>query len=435
MEVVVFVPGTMGTILKTPQGEEVWPPTALETQFGYKRKAELMRDDLVVGDIVRSVLCFGVYQPLIDQLIDIGFKEGNATKRLHLFPYDWRLDLEGTADRLAAELSNLAAHGATSIIIVAHSMGGLISRLVLESGKFKAQSWFPKLNGFLALATPHLGAPLSLARILGMDSALGISAEDFKELASDRRYPSGYQLLPAPAEASCWNISSRDLEPLDIYNDSVAAKLGLDKMLLARARFVHDTLAKGAQPEHVRYFYFAGTGHKTATRINIGATTRQTTISDDAGDGTVPMWSALPKSGQKQLVVGEHTSFFTGATFKPVFYRLLGKDYPQAPVGAAERMDLSVHAIVLKKSEPIELLLIPASPTRHITGTLIIERTDDDAKPFTPFGEPLTVSYQGPSTPQLKFILEAANQAGLFQVRFNGQPGASSVVQFAVSEQ
>ncbi|QPB24226.1 hypothetical protein [Rhizobium sp. 007] len=434
MDVVVFVPGTMGTVLKTPGGEEVWPPTALETQFGYKRKAELMREDLVVGGVVRKVLCFGVYQPLLDQLAEIGFTESGAAKRLVPFPYDWRLDLEGSADRLAAKLSDLVAHGATSITIVAHSMGGLISRLVMESSKFQDEPWHGKINGFLALATPHLGAPLALARILGMDSALGISAEDFKELANDRRYPSGYQLLPAPAEASCWDISRLEIDPLDIYDDHVAAQLGLDKTLLARARLVHDTLAAGRQPDHVRYFYFAGTGHKTATRVNIDGSERLLTVSEDAGDGTVPMWSALPKSGQKQFVVGEHASFFTSRIFKPVFYNLLGKDYPEPPVHAASTLDLSVHAILVKQTDAIELLLIPSFPTREIEGALKIERTDDEAKPFVPFKDPIAVTYKGPLVPQLKLLLDPTGEPGLYRIKFNGRPGGSSVVQFAVSD-
>lgn len=300
MNVVVFVPGIMGTALVTPDGEEVWPPTALETQFGYKRKKELMRDDLKVGDVIRKLLCFGVYQPLLDQLAEIGFSENGGQKRLVLFPYDWRLDLEKTADKLATRLSDLADEGATSITIVAHSMGGLISRLVLETLKFKSKPWFGKINGFLALATPHLGAPLALARVLGMDSALGVSAEDFKELANDPRYPSGYQLLPAPAEASCWDIGRRDLGPLDIYKDEVASRLGLNKILLARARFVHDILSAGNQPEHVRYFYFAGTGHKTATRVNVDDTERLLTISEDAGDGTWARIIQNPRSRRRR---------------------------------------------------------------------------------------------------------------------------------------
>jgi len=58
MKCVLLVPGTMGSVLSTPAGEEVWPPTPLEVATGYKRKQKLLQDDLVVGDIVREVSCF-----------------------------------------------------------------------------------------------------------------------------------------------------------------------------------------------------------------------------------------------------------------------------------------------------------------------------------------------------------------------------------------
>ncbi|MCO4054247.1 MAG: hypothetical protein HEQ16_09390 [Bosea sp.] len=160
--------------------------------------------------------------------------------------------------------------GAKSITIVGHSMGGLVSRLLLESGVFSNEPWFKKIISFIALATPHLGAPLALARILGMDSALGISKSDFKIFANNPKYPTAYQLLPAPGEAACWDISVRSLPALDIYDSKVAARLGLNTSLLKRARYVHDTLGKNSAPGNVRYFFFAGTGHGTVTRVNVG---------------------------------------------------------------------------------------------------------------------------------------------------------------------
>src|SRR5262245_51005535 len=130
MKCIVFVPGIMGSILSTPDGEEVWPPTPFEVATGYKRKQKLLQENLVVGDIVREVSCFDVYDPLLDTFAAMGFKENGSGDRLHLFPYDWRRDLESLADRLATRLDELPAD-ATSIAVVAHSMGGLISRLML----------------------------------------------------------------------------------------------------------------------------------------------------------------------------------------------------------------------------------------------------------------------------------------------------------------
>ena len=436
MDYAIFIPGTMGSRLQTPQGDEVWPPTVLETQTSYKRIDQLSRDDLIVTDIVRKVWCVGIYKPLIDQFDEIGFKEGaTGQKRLKAFAYDWRKDIVDTADLVAQELEAAAAAGAKSITIIAHSMGGLIARLVLESGLYANKPWFSKITGFIALATPHLGAPLALARVLGLDSALGISGPDFKTLAGDIRYPSGYQLLPAPGEAACWDIATPLLEPLDIYDRGVAKRLGLNTKLLDRARFVHDTLAKGSVPKHVRYFFFAGTGHDTVTRINMSSAEAILTTSDDAGDGTVPMWSALPRSLQKQLVVGDHSGFFTGKIFSAVFYRLLGATFPTPPIGlTATGVFLSAKKLIFRHDEAIALVLVPDQPSGEIKGSITIERADNPSTPFAPFGAPIAVSYSGPETEILKMALPPTGKTGQFKATFHGKPGGSQPVFFAVSD-
>jgi pimeloyl-ACP methyl ester carboxylesterase len=407
----------------------------LEIAFGYGRKQKLLQEDLVVGDIVREVSCVNVYKPLLDTFMAIGFKENGSGNRLHLFPYDWRRDLELLANQLAARLDTLPA-SATSITIVAHSMGGLISRLMLETGKFDAKPWFNKINSFMALATPHLGAPLALARILGLDTAMGISAADFREIAKDRRYPSGYQLLPAPGEAACWDIrAGGTLGELDIYDPAIATSLGLDPVLVERAAWVHSTLVEGTVPAHIRYFYFAATGHKTATRVNVSSSSKLVTRTEDGGDGTVPLWSALPVSAQKQLVVGEHASFFSETMFNAVFFRLFGKNFPTPPVGVAgtEIAALSVQSLTIRKKDEIELVVTPSAPVSVVDAKVILERTQGPGKPFSAAGEPLTVSYAGPPIPILKLRLPATNKPGFYRVRLVGKPSAPKPVQFAVT--
>jgi hypothetical protein len=435
MKAVVLVPGIMGSILSTPQGEEVWPPTPGETIFGYKRVAKLLQDDLKVGDIIRAVSCFDFYQPLIDTLVSAGFKETGGGDRLYIFPYDWRRDLEKIADQLALRLDQIAAAGATSITIVAHSMGGLISRLALESSKFATKPWLAKVNTLMTLGTPHLGAPLALARILGLDSALGISAADFKTIAADRRYPSGYQLLPAPGESACWDIKAGGtLKVLDIYTPAIATKLGMDNALIDRVRWVHDTFGKGAVPAHVRYFYFAGTGHETSTRINVATGSMVVTRQQDSGDGTVPLWSALPRSGQKQLVVGEHSKFFKETNFKAVFFRLFGKDFPTPPTAlTAASATLSVQGMTLRTTDTIELLIIPGAPTDTINGSIIIERTDAPQTPFSAFGASTPVAYSGPPVPLLKLNLPPIATPGFYRITLTGVPAVAAPITFAVT--
>ena len=182
MHIVIVVPGIMGTelLLPTPDGiEKVWPPTPLETQLGYKRTQKLASAEVKPGGIIAHVACFDFYQPLLDLLTGLGFTADGAAKRQIEFPYDWRRDLFALADDLGELIANAVAQGATRVSLVAHSMGGLISRLLLEDPRFRTQPWFGLIDQLIAIATPHLGAPLALGRVLGQDSAMGNSGADF----------------------------------------------------------------------------------------------------------------------------------------------------------------------------------------------------------------------------------------------------------------
>lgn len=434
MTQMIFVPGIMGSELILPDGEVVWPPTALETQFGYDRIDKLLDPSLRVGDVVRAVWCVGVYRPLITTFEKMGFREGGAKPKLTLFAYDWRQDLEGLAALLAQRIAQVATklEPGEDIAIVAHSMGGLISRLVLEQGTWAGESWFARVRMLTTLATPHLGAPLALARVLGLDTAMGISGPDFRRMAADRRYPSGYQLLPPAAEAPCWDVAANGpLAALDIYDDAVALRLKLDKTLLERASWVHGKLGKGKRPDHVRYFQFAGAGHSTATRVNVGQTAMGFTASADAGDGTVPLWSAAPLAGQKQVVPGNHTDFFTHDAFKAVFYRIFGKQFPVAPLGAAPELRLSVPDLVLAASRPVEVALHLSVPVKHVSGRLTIQRTQTPDGPWTQFRDAVALTYDGPETLALTVSLPPLDQRGLYRIGFDGSPAASAPAVFA----
>jgi pimeloyl-ACP methyl ester carboxylesterase len=448
MKVLVFVPGTMGTQLHNAAGEELWPPKPAETQLGYKRMDKLLADDVTHGDIIQKVLCFDFYGSVFQAFQDLKYLPGDPTQRLIAFPYDWRLDLEGTSQRLAAELDKLNNEPVEEIHLVAHSMGGLITRLVLESGRYADRPWFGKIKTFIALAVPHQGAPLALARVLGLDSAMGISKADFRKFANDRRYPSGYQLLPAPDEAACWDQSLVGLQSPDIYDEAVAKKLGLDQVNLARARFVYDTLRKGAPPKDVRYFFFAGTGHETVTRVNVfddGSNTYPldqmvVTRTEGAGDGTVPLWSALPRPVQKQVVVNEHSHVFTGTPFKKVFYRLLGGDLGPALENLLEEqapdpLRLSVPHPVIECNKDFELLVIPppSESVSAIDGTLWIQKLHDDGALEGPRQPLATVQYNGPPVSTLRLAMPPLAQPGWYQLTFTGAPMDSPPIQFAAA--
>lgn len=62
----------------------------------------------------------------------------------------------------------------TELVIVAHSMGGLVSRAACLSAEARSLAWRPKLKSFVTLGTPHQGAPLERMGNL-VNTLLGLS--------------------------------------------------------------------------------------------------------------------------------------------------------------------------------------------------------------------------------------------------------------------
>ncbi|WP_417721012.1 esterase/lipase family protein [Salipiger sp.] len=435
----VFVPGIMGTELKLPSGEVVWPPKVTETIFGYNRIDKLQSPDLRATEVIRNVSCVDFYSPILALFREMGFAAQGA-KRLVEHPYDWRRDLFDLADDLADMLDTVDAD---EIVLVAHSMGGLITRLMLETGTYAGRPFFHRISGFFALATPHNGAPLALARVMGLDKALGISREDFKKLSANPAYPSGYQLLPAPGEDACWDTTNGSkLKPLDFYDPQVAARLGMKPALVARARAVHDALNAGAAPTHIRYFYFSGAGHKTVTRVNMDGQTAFVVQTPDAGDGTVPMWSSLPRTEQKQVVINEHANVFRGTPFKRVFFRLFGADAGaplEAPVFAGlegtepEPVRISLQKPVFGEDEPIELVLTSETLMTALEGRLVFDRITEADAVEAEAAAAEEVLYRGPGINALAMTLKTRLSPGFYELRFEGDRPLEERVVVAIS--
>ena len=120
-----------------------------------------------------------------------------------------------------------------SLVIVAHSMGGLVSRSAFHYGRKARHAWCKSLDKIVFLGTPHLGAPLErggnwidivlgatpyaspLAK-LGKIRSAGItdlrhgSVLDEDWLGQDRFEPAldALTLVPLPASVRCYTIAA-----------------------------------------------------------------------------------------------------------------------------------------------------------------------------------------------------------------------------------
>src|SRR5258706_3863612 len=334
VEAVVIVPGIMGSELL--DGDKlIWPGDAVELLLPYKHMAQLLKPQLIVGDLIRSFSISTQYAALISALERCGFHEHDKPQSLYVCPYDWRRDNREAANRLG-ELIDRIFHehpNGVQINLIAHSMGGLVSRYYLESGLYAKNRGYGSICRLITLGTPHQGAPLALSAALGRERRLFLNETQVQELANDPNFPALYQLLPPPYEPFAWNQDRKArFAPLDIYSSEVSGQIGLSSPNLKATVNFRKMLDVTCRPLNVGYFFFVGTQQTTMTEARVtlkGGTDRarvEFIARDDGGDGTVPVWSGTHTGFQSAAVGGEHGTIYKNAGLQQVLAALLGKE-------------------------------------------------------------------------------------------------------------
>lgn len=190
--------------------------------------------------------------------------------------YDWRLDLNELGAQLAACLERESA----PVVLVAHSMGGLVARAAMALLQRRA------VKRLILLGTPNAGTYAPVQALCGTyPSVRKIAMLDLKHspeyLAKSvfSTFPGLYQLLPA-----------RDPKArVDIYDPRAWPRSASrpDRKLLTQARSARDALA----PPDDRFRQIVGIGQETIVDIH-AATGGFGYDLANAGDGTVPLASA-----------------------------------------------------------------------------------------------------------------------------------------------
>lgn len=431
---IIFVPGILGSELFL--GEEmVWPPTVAEATFGYGRIDKLSDDAVIFGNPIGKVCVRAVYQPVLDDLTTIASGQAGAlARRFHAMGYDWRRDVRDAAASVAERIDKLPAADRSDLFLVGHSMGCLVLRVILEGPDFVARPWFQNIRSFVAMAGPHRGAPVALVRALGLEGSVGISGSDIRRLGGDKRFPSLYQLLPPPGLIALWSGLAGDIAPEDFHTPVVANRLGLSKANLAASRSLHKLLARNAVPSHVRYIQLAGTGHSTPLRVDAAGDIFVTRGGIDAGDGTVPLWSALDPRQPGHAAPGAHDSMFTNSQLRALLYRALGATLPE--VSGLEtlgddgvpviQIDVQVAAITHPVGRPLEIVLAPQADVARMDGRLIVERYASGPESERTRVLDLEVRVEAANISSLRLETPLLTDRGLHEAWFEDRPGRRS---------
>jgi pimeloyl-ACP methyl ester carboxylesterase len=421
-EAVILVPGIMGSVLQDDD-EVIWPGSVHELLLPYSKMNQLLKPNLVATDVIRNFSISSQYDDLIQSLNTCGFTENGNTPTLAVYPYDWRKDNAYAAKGLAACIDNLVQKmgSDTEISLIAHSMGGLVSRYYLESDLYSARSGFSNVKCLITIGTPHRGSPMALAAALGQEKRLFLSEDQVRLLASNPNFPSLYQLLPPRGEPFAWDRSTdKRFLPIDIYDSTVSNKLGLITTNLNSATNFHSKLDLNKRPEHVRYFFFAGTRQITTNSVQILSLQQVRKVDrEDAGDGTVPIWSGSQSGVQMEPVGGEHGELYKSGGLKKVLGVLLGK--PEIMLAAGLVPEISVRHKVVTPDDTVQVTIDFPTSSLNVEGALNLRRLVDGngiedslAKVFKSY----PVSYIGPEIDHLSVLIEAPEYTGIYELSY-----------------
>jgi pimeloyl-ACP methyl ester carboxylesterase len=273
---VIVIPGILGSRLRAPDGRELWPASLWSLVLGRKEQLALPFDPESLdatqeaapdglfeaalgtdfyGEILRTLENSGGYRRTTP-----GTKVDPAERHYYVFAYDWRQDNVRTAAKLDAFIEQIRrdyGDAALKVDIVAHSMGGLVTRYFLRYG---ARDVLPilhrddfrvpdagaaKVRTAILLGTPNLGSANSMHGFIeGAD--VGLRRIPTEVLAT---MPSVFQLFPHPINDWLIDVEGKpvDEDAFDVafwrrhrwsvFSDEAAARI--------RDRFDEGTAADG----------------------------------------------------------------------------------------------------------------------------------------------------------------------------------------------
>lgn len=254
---IIIVPGLTGSdLVNLKTSEEVWfrPGRAKDDDLRLPISPVLSRnrDGLVTKDIIRNVKLLKflpeieIYERLIDALEKRGYREvkwdsakrGDDQDTFVVFPYDWRYDNVESARLLIRRIEAFKRKTGRPNLkfnVVAHSMGGLITRYAAMYGTADIPAGTPRptwagarhFDKIFLLGTPNEGSVDSLKTLLNGFSYIGggLNLPFIQNLSRFDVFtiPAMYQLLPHDGS---FLVYDENLKPviIDIYDPAVWEK-------------------------------------------------------------------------------------------------------------------------------------------------------------------------------------------------------------------
>ena len=317
-DVIVLLPGITGSVL-TKDGKDVWAPSAgaavnaLFTLGHDIQQLALHDDPPEVDDLGDGVEATRV-MPDIHLIPGLWKIDGYSKLKNYLlatfdvrlgenlfdFPYDWRRDnrvaarkLQRNAEQWLQNWRQKSGDDKAQLILVGHSMGGLVSRYYLEC----LDGW-RNTSALVTFGAPYRGSLKAVGTLAnGLSEKIGPISLDLTSMV--RTLTSVYQLLPI---YPCYDSGNGQLARV---SETAVPNIDHDKAVAARAfhQEIEDAVAAHAHDDDYQRNRYAirpviGTFQPTAQSAmkKSGGVVLIDSYegADQDGDSTVPRVSATP---------------------------------------------------------------------------------------------------------------------------------------------
>ncbi|MEO8600961.1 MAG: CHAT domain-containing protein [bacterium] len=313
--VVFVIPGIMGSHLAAG-GSRVWiNPLSLAT--GGLRKIAIDAPNVDTQSLVGLA-----YGDLVEFLSD--------SHDVVTFPYDWRRSITEAAERLGQEVRmrlDAATASGQPLRLLAHSMGGLVARMMIAQAPELWDRICAHPQGRLVmLGTPNGGSHEITSLLVGTSGTLRkLALADLRHsrqelLAILSRFPGALEMLPDDAAMDFFAPATwARIADIDNQGWVPPARAALEAARAARARL------SAKLPHADRVLYVAGWAPATPVEMEFHtrekAGNRLRFVATSRGDGRVPWATGIPEGLQTWYMAdAEHGDL---ANHAPAFTALL----------------------------------------------------------------------------------------------------------------